>query len=189
MINIIGGEFKKKRIYVPTKKVRPTSSIKREAIFSILESFGLKNSYDPYKNKCFIDLFAGSGALGLEAVSRGASFSYFYENNKQVLEVLKKNCDMICKSHQYSIFEKNINLFKKFKINYSLSAIFIDPPYKFNLFEKVLNNIISSNILEKNSIIIIETSNNNLIQIPDLFQIIVKKNYGKTKLFFLKKLR
>ena len=77
MINIIGGKFKKTKLEVPLKKVRPTSIIKRKAIFSILESYGIQNSIDIYYKKSVIDLFAGSGALGLEAISRGAYYCYF----------------------------------------------------------------------------------------------------------------
>ena len=79
MINIIGGKYKRAKLEVPIQNVRPTSAIKREAIFSILESYASKNSYDLYANKCFIDLFAGSGSLGLEAISRGSAFGYFFE--------------------------------------------------------------------------------------------------------------
>ena len=65
MINIIGGNKKKALINVPTNNVRPTSSKKREAIFSIIESYGKKINYDFYNRASIIDLFAGSGALGL----------------------------------------------------------------------------------------------------------------------------
>ena len=188
MINIIGGEFKKKRIYVPTKKVRPTSSIKREAIFSILESFGLKNSYDPYKNKCFIDLFAGSGALGLEAISRGGSFTYFYEINNEVLKILSKNCKNICKKNEYKITCKDVTKIKKIKTELPLSVIFLDPPYNLNLFKSVLNKIINNNILEKNSIIVLETDKKNKIELSNQIEIIKQKIYGKSKIIFLKKL-
>ena len=81
MINIIGGKFKGKKIEVPNKRVRPTSSMKKEAIFSILESYAVNDNFSLYDGKCFIDLFAGSGSLGIESISRGASFAYFYELN------------------------------------------------------------------------------------------------------------
>ena len=114
MINIIGGKFKRKKIEVPKKEVRPTSAIKREAIFSILESYAFDNSFDLYSNKCFIDLFAGSGSLGLEAISRGASFSYFYELNNNVIKILKKNCEAICKKKEFKIFQKDCILINEF---------------------------------------------------------------------------
>ena len=110
MINIIGGKYKGVKLKVPENFVRPTSAFKREAIFSILESHSLKKLYDPYKDKCFIDLFAGSGSLTLEAISRGASFGYFFELNNEVCKILShnqdpnketRNSDEICINQRY----------------------------------------------------------------------------------------
>ena len=95
MINIIGGIKKRTKIQVPLNNVRPTSIKKRESIFSIIESYGLKNNINIYNKKNIFDLCAGSGALGLEAISRGAGFVYFYENNNNVICFLKKNCHYI----------------------------------------------------------------------------------------------
>ena len=187
MIKIIGGKFQRKKILVPNKEVRPTSAIKREAIFSILESYSLKNSFEIYENKSFIDLFAGSGSLGLEFISRGGSFVYFFENDQEVLKVLKKNCSSLCTNTEYEIIDENINLIKKFKLkDKSISLIFIDPPYKFSEFNNILKIIINSNILNKNSIIIIETKKNNKLNISKKFKINNEKIYGITKLYFIK---
>ena len=71
MIRITAGKFKGKQLNTISEFVRPTSSIKREAFFSIVESFGLKKTYNYFNNKIFLDLFAGIGSMGLEAVSRG----------------------------------------------------------------------------------------------------------------------
>ena len=91
MPNIIGGKYKRTKVEVPSKLVRPTSAIKREAIFSILESYAIQNSIEVYKNKSIIDVFAGSGLIGLEAISRGMQTSYFIENNESVLKILKNH--------------------------------------------------------------------------------------------------
>ena len=96
MLNIISGSKKRAKLYVPTINVRPTSSKKREAIFSIIESISLKNNNDIYSNEYFLDLFAGSGSLGLEAISRGAKYCYFCEIAKEVIETLERNCKKIC---------------------------------------------------------------------------------------------
>ena len=88
-------KYKRKIINVPNDKVRPTSAIKREAIFSILQSYANNNSFDLYTNRCVIDLFAGSGSLGLEAISRGASFAFFYELDNNVIKILEENCQKI----------------------------------------------------------------------------------------------
>ena len=77
--NISYCSHKKRKIEVESNIVRPTSSSKRESIFSILESFAIKSSLDIYNNKCFVDLFAGTGALGIEAISRGGSIAYFFK--------------------------------------------------------------------------------------------------------------
>ena len=90
MLKIISGDFKGRKLEVPQNFVRPTSALKREAIFSIIESFAIKNSIELYNNKTVIDLFAGTGAIGLEAISRGMSKAFFYENNRKVIKILKK---------------------------------------------------------------------------------------------------
>ena len=108
MLNIIGGSKKKAKLNVPIINVRPTSSKKREAIFSIIESKNLKNKNDIYSNGYFLDLFAGSGSLGLEAISRGAKYCYFYEIAKEVIETLESNCLKICEYNNYKIIKKDI---------------------------------------------------------------------------------
>ena len=187
MINIIGGKFKRKKLEVPNKNVRPTSAIKREAIFSMLESYGLKNYTDVYKNKCFIDLFAGSGSLGLEAISRGGSFSYFFEINIETSRTLEKNCQKICQKNEYQIYQNDALLLQIQKLKYPVSAIFVDPPYNLNQYENILDKVISQDILNENSLIIIETDKKNSFSISNKLTLIKEKIYGKSKIVFLKK--
>lgn len=186
MINIIGGKFKRRKIQVPLKKVRPTSSIKREAIFSILESYAAKKSIDIYKGRCFLDLYAGSGALGLEAISRGAKIVYFYENDQDVFKILKLNCKKICRNDQYVIHLEDSSFFKNIDINYLVSVIFLDPPYNLKNFDLILKKIFQSNILDKNGVIVIETSKENAIDLTNNFEVIKEKIYGLTKILFLR---
>jgi len=187
MINLIGGKYKRKKIDVFSNQVRPTSAIKREAIFSILESYALKNSLNIYNNKCFIDLFAGSGSLGLESISRGALFAYFYEFDNEVIKILKKNCNKICKEDEFIINSEDLLLIDKLYINHPVSTIFIDPPYKINPFDHILNIILGSNILDEQSIIVLETDKKTSFKYSNKLQIIKEKIYGKTKIIFLKK--
>ena len=185
MPSIIGGKYKRTKIEVPSKLVRPTTALKREAIFSILESYALQNSIDIYKNKSIIDVFAGSGLIGLEAISRGMKKSYFIENNESVLKILKKNCNKICKKNEYEIiFEKAINgLNRVFEILPSI--IFIDPPYRKEDINLILLKILENNIKSRNTIIIIETERKEQIVIPLGFSVFKEKIYGKTKLLFV----
>tara|TARA_Y100001970_G_scaffold294229_1_gene448847 strand:+ start:8706 stop:9269 length:564 start_codon:yes stop_codon:yes gene_type:complete len=183
MINIIGGEFRGKKIEIPSAKVRPTSAKKREAIFSILESYAIKKNFNLYKNKCFIDLFAGSGSMGIEAISRGSFHSYFYEKERKVCEIISKNLHHINKK-KYEIRCLNILSLKKISIDFPLSAIFIDPPYKFEYFYETLSIIINSNILKQNSIIVLESNKENKFKVPHKLKELNEKIYGKTKIIF-----
>ena len=129
MPSIIGGKYKRTNIVVPNKLVRPTSALKREAIFSILESYAIKNSINIYKDKSIIDIYAGSGLIGLEAISRGIKKSYFIENNEKVLKILENNCRKVCKNQEYEIiFEKAITALDR-GFDVEPSIIFLDPPY------------------------------------------------------------
>ena len=183
MIRITAGKFKNRSLETISKFVRPTSSLKREAFFSILDSHGIKNSKNLYQNKIFLDLFAGIGTMGLESISRGVEMAVFFENNTEVLKVLKKNLSKLCKNNQYKIFKEDIqnsNLDIDFN---NISIVYVDPPYlKYNI-NKLL--ILLQNKISKNCIIGIETSTNDNFIIPNKLNLINKKIYGKTKISFL----
>ena len=185
MPSIIGGKYKRTKIEIPNKLVRPTSALKREAIFSILESYSLQNSFDIYKNKSIIDVFAGTGLIGLEAISRGMKKSYFIEDNENVFKILKKNCNKICKNNECEvIFEKAINGINRiFEIK--PSVIFIDPPYSKEDINLILLKILKNNIKSKDTVIIIETERKEHFVIPEDLIVLKEKIYGKTKLLFL----
>ena len=185
MLNIIGGSKKKSKLNVPTINVRPTSSKKREAIFSIIESKNLKNKHNIYSNGYFLDLFAGSGSLGLEAISRGAKYCFFYEIAQEVIETLKSNCLKICDFNNFKIIKKDITKSFFEEINFPLSVIFIDPPYALITFENILHNLLKASLIFKKTIIVIETKKNTKINFPDLLKTIDERYYGKTKISFL----
>ena len=184
MPNIIGGKYKKTILEVPSKLVRPTAAFKREAIFSILESYSIKNSIEIYKKKSIIDIFAGSGLIGLEAISRGIHKSYFIDNNHEVIKVLKKNCQKICHENEYEIIFSNAidSLDKNFLVEPSI--IFIDPPYNKENINLLLVKILKNKIKTKNTFVIIETAINDEIAIPEGLSLLKEKIYGKTKILF-----
>ena len=125
MIRITGGKFKQKKLTSIDDFVRPTSSLKREAFFSIIESYAIKNSIELYKNKIFLDLFAGIGTMGLEAISRGVNEAVFFENNIEVINILRKNCLDICKNNQFKIYEEDL-ISSKLEIEFqNISVVYI----------------------------------------------------------------
>ena len=185
MPNIIGGKYKKTILDVPSKLVRPTSAFKREAIFSILESYSIKHSIELYKNKSIIDIFAGSGLVGLEAISRGMEKAYFIENSDNVIKILEKNCQKICKKNEFEIIIGNAinSLDEKFVIDPSI--IFIDPPYKKENINFLLLKLLKNKIKSKYTFVIIETAKEEKITIPEGLNFFKEKIYGKTKILFL----
>ena len=185
MPNIIGGKYKRTKLDVPNNLVRPTSSMKREAIFSIIESYSIKFSIEIYKNKSIIDIFAGSGLIGLEAISRGMSMSYFIESNNSVVKTLENNCKKICENQEYKIILKKAMPALDYIFKIKPSIIFIDPPYKTENINLILIKILENKIKIKETIIVIETERDEKIIIPKELNIFKEKNYGKTKLLFI----
>ncbi len=168
MIRITGGKFKQKKLASINDFVRPTSSLKREAFFSIIESYAIKNSIELYKNQIFLDLFAGIGTMGLEAISRGMSEVIFFENNIEVLKILKENCLSICKNNQFKIYEEDL-------IHSKLEIEFAEIKEENIPSQKTFAGIGFDKYSLKDNIVIPENLN--------LFQ---KKTYGKTIIYFFK---
>ena len=89
--------------------VRPTSALKKKQFFNI-ESYSIRHSINIYKDKSIIDIFAGSGLIGLEAVSRGIKKSYFIEDDESVFKILKRNCEKFVNLMNMKLYLKRQNL-------------------------------------------------------------------------------
>ncbi len=180
-LRIIGGALKGKKLYsVRDQSIRPTADRLRESIFNILSHRVLET--------VVLDLFAGTGALGIEALSRGAESALFVDNRKGALSVLKRNIES-CKLDQKAEIVKwnirqNLNCIRSNKPNFNL--VFLDPPYNKNLIKPSLFNLYQSNSLKDGACIVIEHS--LLESIPtDLiaFDLTDQRKYGKTLVSFL----
>ena len=137
------------------------------------------------KGDTILDLFAGVGSFGLECISRKARHVTFVENYKEALFILKKNILNLKKSNSYLIIEKNI--FKELKFNFFKSKfdiIFMDPPYKEKKISELISNIMEAKILSKDGILIIHRHKNENNEFPKAFNIIEKKTYGISSIFF-----
>ena len=187
MTKIIGGKYKGTTLLVPAGKiVRPTSSIKKETLFNILTSYFLKiNDNNLFYNKIVLDVFSGTGGLGLESLSRGSKYCYFIEKNKKVISYLEKNCKKTLKTKNYKIF--NIDYFNlDIKLlDKKIDIVFFDPPYNYKINNVFFNLILPK--INKNSIFIIETNNKTKVPILKNFKLINEKLFKNTKITFLKK--
>ena len=183
-MRIISGNYKGKKILLPKDKLtRPLKDLTKESIFNIIKHSKLLDVN--IENSNILDLFSGAGSFGLECLSRGAANVTFVENYKEVLVVLKKNIDNIKQKNFSKIVEKNIFLDSTLKIlNNKFDIIFMDPPYKEKKLTDLLNIIIKLKLLKNNGIIIIHRHKKEEDMFPNEFNILIKKNYGISKIIF-----
>lgn len=171
---VTAGKYKGKKVKtVKNRDVRPTSAKIRESIFNMIQT--------SIAESAMLDLFAGSGIMGLEALSRGASKVVYVEKSSQVAGLLKENLANINEDIEFIISDALMVLDRlKGKI---FDIIFVDPPYASGLIEPVLRKIKDNNLLAENGLIIIEhsSSNNYAEYIEKLgFTILKEKIYGDT---------
>jgi 16S rRNA (guanine966-N2)-methyltransferase len=184
-MRIISGTFKNRKILDPNDiKTRPLKDLVKESIFNILHH--TNKFIINLKNSNTLDLFSGVGSFGIECLSRGAKNVVFIENYNGVLPVLKKNLKNLESVENYEIIEKNIdngNIFRSLEKKFDI--IFIDPPYKDQNLNLLLENLNNTKILNKNGVIILHRHKNQHDLIPKNFEIVEKKKYGLSKILFL----
>ena len=170
-VRILGGKFKGKLLPVlDVEGLRPTPSSVREIIFSWIK--------DSLGNAKVLDLFAGSGALGLEAYSRGAKDVTLVELDKDNSSNLK----VIAKSMSYDeihvINDDALHFLEN--VSSTFNIVFIDPPYKLDIYEKVLEKLLDKNLIDDDSLIYVEMRNGSNKIVPG-YEIIREENAGQSK--------
>ena len=184
-MRIISGKFRGLKLHSPTNfEIRPTSDRLRESLFSIINS----NKYGAnIIDANVIDICTGTGALGIEALSRGAKNLYLIDNEQNSLNVVKKNLSKI-KSYdiESSVYIRKADAKKPFKnINLIFDIVLIDPPYNSSVIQECLPLLKEYNLIDNNSLIFAETSKQETIDV-DNFKILDTKFYGKSKLTIIK---
>ncbi|MDD4036325.1 MAG: 16S rRNA (guanine(966)-N(2))-methyltransferase RsmD [Bacilli bacterium] len=172
-MRIISGKLKGRKIKgYNLEGTRPTADRVKESIFSIISSY--------LDNSVCLDLFAGSGSLGLEALSRGAKLVCFVDNNKKVIKTLTENVQALDISNECIIYHNEyISALKYFnKNNIKFDLIFLDPPYNLDIINKILNYINDYNLLNINGLVICERNNNNFKDYYGNLTLIKNKKVG-----------
>ena len=183
-MRIISGDYKGKKILIPKDKLtRPLKDLTKESLFNIIRHSKLLDL--KLENSKILDLFSGVGSFGLECLSRRAANVTFLESYKEVLTVLKKNIKNLKQQHSTSVIEKDIFAENTLKVlNNKFDIIFIDPPYKEKKLADLLNTIIKLKLLKEKGVIIIHRHKKEEDIFPNEFNIIIKKNYGISKIIF-----
>ena len=167
-IRIIGGKWRSRKIIFPDMPgLRPTAARIRETLFNWLAPYVV--------NAHYLDLFAGSGALGFEALSRGASQVTFVDQSWQVINILKKNSAVLettCVQFICGYFTKVMVSLK----NTPFDIVFLDPPFHKNLVEKAAFELEKNKLLAREAFIYVETEKNcTLLSLPESWRVYRKK--------------
>ncbi len=184
MITIVGGKFRGKKIEVPPgNQVRPTLNKTREASFNVLQHL------IRIQDMTALDLYAGSGAMGLEALSRGANQVIFVESSCKHFKVLQKNIKrfQLQEPQALAIRHSAREWLPSLRPHETPCLIFIDPPYQSGEYEKILPLITQLPTIPAQSILVIESPRAQHYPLENKFERIQLKEYGKTKLDFLVK--
>jgi 16S rRNA (guanine966-N2)-methyltransferase len=133
-LTILGGHFKNRKLFAPNEQItRPTTALVRAAIFNMTQHL--------IEGASFLDLFAGSGAMGLEAISRGAARVTFLENNKDAFDTIEKNINHLKVNEKANVIRSDaVTFLKRASVTYDL--IYLDPPYDYpkdDLFSSLAN--------------------------------------------------
>lgn len=180
-MRIISGTYRGKKLNSPTSlETRPTSDRVREMIFNVLfHNPALGASY--VQGKAVLDIFAGTGALGLEAISRGASSVIFIENNSKTLPALRKNVEALQLSPRCIKEQDALSLGSAPSL---FDLIFLDPPYEQGLLEPILTQLFEGGWLSSNALLIIEVAKNEHFPLPSFLSLVLERQEGAARIIF-----
>jgi len=176
-MRIIAGKFKGRKLESPVgNDVRPTSDKVREAVFSSLQ--------ETVPDAVFVDLFAGSGAVGIEALSRGALRVYFGDVSKESMALVKQNC-RTCGCSNDAIFllgdwRKVLSRVAEEAAG-RVNVIFVDPPYQAGIYGEVLKETARLGLLAKDGVLALEHDRRDVFpEECEGFRLLRERSYGKT---------
>ena len=174
-MRIITGKYKGRKLFtVDGRTTRPTTAFNREVIFSIQQD---------YTDKRVLDLYAGTGSFGLEALSRGAEWVDFVEFAPAAIGTLLKNISLLGCGELCHVWRKRVEVFLK-DTESDWDLIFLDPPYNKNLINSTLELIWERNLLRADGLVVVEHSPREII-LPPYAERAIKTRAGKTSTFTL----
>lgn len=177
MLRISGGKYRSRLLETPsTNLTKPTMDKVRAAVFSILLNEKMDN---------VLDLFAGSGSYGFEALSRGATKACFVDKSIEAIKTIKENAKKLNESNIKVYFKDAFSFLNESKDVFDI--VFIDPPYKLkDLYSECINLLIKNNLLSENGIIVLE-SEGEVDFDKSIFNEVRQYKYGLAKIYILRK--
>ena len=184
-MRIIAGKFKGKKLIEPSdKKTRPLKDLVKESLFNVIRHSNKFNIN--LENSNVLDLFAGVGSFGLEALSRGAKRVIFVDNYSNVLNVLEKNITNLNLRKKSNILKDDLlNNFSFNQLDQKFDIIYLDPPFREKNIIQLILKIKDSKILKRKGIIILHRHKDENDDFSNIYNIIEEKKYGISKIIFL----
>ncbi len=168
---------------VEAKGYRPAMGKVREALFSMLQSHGID-----WAETKVLDVYAGTGSLAFEAISRGATNASFIEIDKKAVECLRHNIDNLGISDQCTILAQDASKVLSRKASEAFQLIFVDPPYGEKLFIPTLKNIVQNNWLDENAFLVAEVEDGLKFSSDyEGLDLVTDRTYGQTRILLWKK--
>ncbi len=179
-MRIIGGTYRAKKLNAPhTDHIRPTTDRMRETLFNMLDH----GAGPGIQHSNVLDLFAGTGALGIEALSRGARHVTFVDNDHRSLKLVEQNLKEIRSPKNVTLLSQNATSITTGVFD----VIFIDPPYRKGFIEVALVNILENDLLNEGGIIMIEYASNEQPQVPNTLEEVKSRKMGDASFSLLMK--
>jgi 16S rRNA (guanine966-N2)-methyltransferase len=182
-MRVVGGRLRSRPIAGPKGPgLRPTADRLREALFNILaHGYG-----DPVEGARVLDLFAGTGALGIEALSRGAAFALFVDDGVEARALLRQNSETLGLGGISRIFRRDATKLGPAHPIEPFSVVFLDPPYGKGLAEKALASAREGGWLKPEALIVVEEAADAGFKASEGFEELERRTYDDTELIFLR---
>jgi len=182
-MRVVGGRLKGRNIAAPASRdIRPTADRLRESVFNILV-----HAYDdPIQGARVLDLFAGTGALGIEALSRGAAFALFVDNGAEARALLRNNVESLALGGVSKVYRRDATDLGPAHPMQSFSLAFLDPPYGKGLAEKSLASLRDGGWLTPGALVVVEEAKAAGFAAPDGFEELERRAYDDTEFVLLR---
>jgi 16S rRNA (guanine966-N2)-methyltransferase len=181
-MRVVGGRLRGRMLSAPTSQaIRPTSERLRETIFDILAS----RYAEMLEGARVVDLFAGSGALGIEAISRGADFALFVDSGAEARALLRANVEALALGGVTRIWRADATKLGRAPAGPPFDLAFLDPPYGQGLASPALAALVSGGWLRPDAVAIVEESAEAEVAAPEGLTLADTRTYGDTQLAFL----
>ena len=185
-MRIVSGRFKGRNLKAPgDTALRPTSDKVRQAIFNILEHAGFAAGFS-LEGARVVDLFAGTGALGLEALSRGAKYCLFIEDEAESRAIIRENVEALGLTGASKIWRRDATNLGALDTLAPFDLAFLDPPYRRGLIAPALKVLASGGWLNPNALVIAEAAEDETMPVVDGYDLLDDRVYGDTRIAFMR---